>query len=123
MSIFDGMKEMLGGGKRNETATQISLEEKKQDLANLEALMSQGKDFRSPADATRAEQLRQQIKAAESPSSTPILSPTAPDANALRERAIAHAAEAQKIADIRDSLTGRPTGLGDRLQQQKQSAT
>lgn len=65
MSFISGFTEMLGINKKAETPVvpqpTVSLEEKKQDAANLEAMMAKGKDFAHPDDARRLEELRTQI--------------------------------------------------------------
>lgn len=67
MSFISGFTELFTGKKTEvqPIAPQVSIEEKKQDASNLEAMMSRGADFRNPADAKRLEELRAQIAQAE----------------------------------------------------------
>lgn len=65
MSFISGFTELFKGKKTEAQPVvppQISIEEKRKDASNLEAMMSQGgADFRNPADAKRLEELRAQI--------------------------------------------------------------
>lgn len=64
MNFISGFAEKIGLTKKAEAPVApptVSLEEKKQDAANLEAMMAQGRDFAHPADAKRLEELRTQI--------------------------------------------------------------
>lgn len=64
MSFISSFAEKLGMAKKPEAAPvapTVPLEEKKQDAANLEAMMAQGRDFAHPNDVKRLEELRTQI--------------------------------------------------------------
>jgi hypothetical protein len=65
MSFISSFAEKLGMSKKPENTVitpSPTLEAKKQDAANLEAMMSQGRDFAHPNDAKRLEELRAQIQ-------------------------------------------------------------
>ncbi len=69
MSFIDGIAELFKGKKQEPVASspQVPLEQKRQDLASLEAMVAQGgRDYRNPADANRIKELRNQIAAIKS---------------------------------------------------------
>lgn len=68
MNFISGFAEKLGLAKKPEAPVvppTVSLEEKKQDAANLEAMMAKGRDFAHPDDARRLDELRTQIASQE----------------------------------------------------------